>query len=84
MPDQLTGQAAIVTGASSGFGRQIALSFAEEGASVVCADIRETPREGGYEEHPDLSTPEVKQPSGRWDSYVATSTHSTGRGAEIR
>lgn len=59
MTDQLAGQTAIVTGASSGFGRQIAISFAEEGANVVCADIRETPREGGYEDHPNLSTPEV-------------------------
>ncbi len=40
MADQLSGQTAIVTGASSGNGRAIAKTFADEGAAVVCADIR--------------------------------------------
>lgn len=35
----LAGKSAIVTGAASGVGRASALRFAEEGASVVCADI---------------------------------------------
>ena len=38
---------AIVTGASSGIGRKIAQRFAEEGAMVALADLRETPIEGG-------------------------------------
>jgi len=38
---------AIVTGASSGIGRAIALRFAAEGAAVALADIRETPVQGG-------------------------------------
>jgi NAD(P)-dependent dehydrogenase (short-subunit alcohol dehydrogenase family) len=35
----LEGKVAIITGAGSGVGRASALRFAEEGASVVCADI---------------------------------------------
>lgn len=38
---------AVVTGAASGIGRAIALRLAEEGASIVVADIRGEPREGG-------------------------------------
>ena len=33
------GKSVVVTGAGSGFGRAIAVRFAEEGASVLCADI---------------------------------------------
>lgn len=51
MADRLSGESALVTGASSGNGREIALLFAEEGASVTVADIREEPREGGSPTH---------------------------------
>src|SRR5215207_7427077 len=43
----LEGKTAIVTGASSGIGRAIALRFAREGAAIVVADTVETPIEGG-------------------------------------
>ncbi|CZR50945.1 related to dehydrogenases with different specificities (related to short-chain alcohol dehydrogenases) [Phialocephala subalpina] len=39
MSPRLAGRVAIVTGASSGLGRAIALRYAEEGATVMCADI---------------------------------------------
>ena len=43
----LANKTAIVTGASSGIGRAIALKFAAEGANVVVADTLEQPIEGG-------------------------------------
>lgn len=44
---RLVGKVAVVTGASSGFGRAIAFRLSKEGAKVVCADIAEVPGEGG-------------------------------------
>ena len=43
----LLGKNAVITGASSGIGRAIALSFAAEGARVVIADVTSEPIEGG-------------------------------------
>lgn len=43
----LADRSTIVTGASSGIGRSIALQFAAEGAFVLVADIAEAPLEGG-------------------------------------
>jgi len=43
----LEGRVVIVTGAASGIGRAIAMTFAEVGAVVVAADTREDPIEGG-------------------------------------
>jgi glucose 1-dehydrogenase len=47
MSSLLGGKIAVVTGASSGIGRAIALSFAAEGATVALADITAEPLEGG-------------------------------------
>ena len=44
---RLAGKTAIITGASSGLGRAMAIRFAAEGAMVVAADITEDVREGG-------------------------------------
>ncbi|KAG0650874.1 reductase [Hyphodiscus hymeniophilus] len=45
MAPRLSGRVAIVTGASSGIGRAIALAYAAEGASVMCSDLQPNSRE---------------------------------------
>jgi len=52
----ISDRTAVVTGASSGIGRSIALTLADHGADVVVADIRETPREGGEPTHERIVT----------------------------
>lgn len=47
MTSLLAGKIAVVTGASSGIGRAVAISFASEGAAVVLADMIREPIEGG-------------------------------------
>jgi NAD(P)-dependent dehydrogenase (short-subunit alcohol dehydrogenase family) len=47
----LDGKTAVVTGGASGNGRAIAETFADHGAAVVVADVREEPREGGTPTH---------------------------------
>jgi len=42
MAERLTGKSAVVTGAASGMGKAIALSFLKEGANIVAFDINET------------------------------------------
>jgi NAD(P)-dependent dehydrogenase (short-subunit alcohol dehydrogenase family) len=55
MSELLTGKTAVITGASSGNGRAIARTFAENGADVVVADIQEEPRLGGTSTHELIS-----------------------------
>ena len=52
----LKDKTAIVTGASSGNGRGIALALARQGARVVCADLQPDPVTGGYESRMTTST----------------------------
>lgn len=47
---------AIVTGASSGFGRGIAVALARSGAKVLVADVAERPRQGNFDEAGELTT----------------------------
>lgn len=44
MPGRLQDKIAIITGASGGIGRAIALAYHAEGARIVCADIQPTGR----------------------------------------
>lgn len=83
----LAGQTAIVTGASSGIGRSIALTLAMEGAHVFLADITDQPKEGG-----DTTLDLIRRADGsaefmdvdvsRWsdiDRLVARAAARTGR-----
>ncbi len=56
----LKNRVCIVTGASSGIGRGIALEFAREGAHIAIADIQETPLQGKYHEQ-DVTTTTVHE-----------------------
>lgn len=47
MSSLLAGKIAVITGASSGIGRAMAVNFAAEGATVVVADVTVNPLEGG-------------------------------------
>jgi NAD(P)-dependent dehydrogenase (short-subunit alcohol dehydrogenase family) len=44
MAQRLLNKVAIVTGSSSGIGRAISLSYAAQGAKVVCADLTPSAR----------------------------------------
>ena len=68
--NRLEGKVAVITGASSGFGRGIARAFAAEGAKVVVSDVREEITEGGFEEDPDLTTVEAIEKDGGEAIYV--------------
>ena len=39
-PQRLLNKTAVITGASSGLGRAIAIAYAAHGAAVVCADLQ--------------------------------------------
>ena len=49
MAGRLAARVAVVTGASSGLGRAIALRYAREGAKVVCSDLKPSAGEDSLE-----------------------------------
>jgi len=84
---RLAGKTAIVTGASSGLGRAMAIRFAEEGAKVVVADVGTAPQEGGEPtvdliRHAGGNALYIACDVGSWsdvDTLVATTVERFGR-----
>lgn len=60
----------IVTGASSGMGRQTALALAKRGSKVVCCDLRPEANPSGYEPDLDKTTVELIQAMGRDSKFI--------------
>ncbi len=73
---RLAGRVALVTGASSGHGRAIALRLAAEGAAVVCADIRKSALPEGFEPDRDVDTDDVIASRGGQSVFVETDVTS--------
>src|SRR5690349_25024132 len=84
---RLQDKSIVITGAASGLGRAMALTFAAEGADVVVGDVRPDPREGG---DPTVDLIEAAGGSGvfveadasRWDDIdrlVTTAVERRGR-----
>jgi len=66
----LDGQVAVVTGASSGHGRATSLRLAEEGAAVVCADLRPGARKDGFEADLEVDTHALIERDGGRAAFV--------------
>lgn len=64
LDESLTNHVALVTGASSGLGRAIALKLSAAGAAVVCADLQESSVPGGYDADIDTTTVDLIRRNG--------------------
>ncbi|MDR3332666.1 MAG: glucose 1-dehydrogenase [Synergistaceae bacterium] len=63
--ERLEEKVAVITGASSGFGREMSITFAREGAKIVCADINREPNPDGYEEKKEPTDQEIVSAGGQ-------------------
>ncbi|WP_447791980.1 SDR family NAD(P)-dependent oxidoreductase [Pseudomonas farris] len=55
----LEGKVVVITGASTGLGRGIAIKLATEGAKIVVGDLSEATNPAGFDEEPTLSTTQL-------------------------
>jgi NAD(P)-dependent dehydrogenase (short-subunit alcohol dehydrogenase family) len=67
---RLRDKVAVITGAASGFGRAAALLFAQEGASVVVADVLEKPLAKGFEDDLEHGTADLINDKGGQAAFV--------------
>ena len=74
---RLRNKVAIVTGSSSGIGRAIAISYVQEGAKVVCADLTPSARPE-IEEESIVSTHELLQQKGGDALFLKTDVAEVG------
>ena len=80
MERSLEGKVAVVTGASTGFGRGIAAALARQGAKVAVGDLTDRPAAGNFDEAPELTTAEL---IGRDGGEAMFHPCDVGRKAEV-
>jgi len=75
--DRLQGRIAVITGASSGLGRAMALKFASAGARVVCADLRPEARPMAIHKSPPTPTHELINETSKGENAIFVQTDAS-------
>ncbi|UPK94149.1 hypothetical protein LCI18_005084 [Fusarium solani-melongenae] len=77
MQGKLDGKVAVVTGASSGMGRAIAIALAGEGAKIALCDLQEKANAQGYEADVDKTTGDIIAARGGDSIFLQTDIASS-------